>query len=67
MKQAVTNLIKATEDLLEFIDDNSVHDEMANDGDGYINTWKSGEFHSVINSTQEKLDELKEVQNDTKS
>ncbi len=65
MRHEVTNLMEATGALLKFIDENSVYDEMANDGDGYLDTWMSSSLSELIAYTQEKLDELKEVANDT--
>ncbi len=65
MRHEVTNLMEATGALLKFIDENSVYDEMANDGDGYLDTWMSSSLSKLIAYTQEKLDELKEVANDT--
>ena len=55
----INNLVEAVELLLKFIEDNSVQDEMANDGDGYIDTYRSHEFNKLIANTQEKLDKAK--------
>ncbi len=57
----INNLVEAVELLLKFIEDNSVQDEMADDGDGYTDTWRSSEFNNLLANTQEKLDEAKEV------
>ena len=61
IKPVVTNLIEAVEMLLEFIEENDVQDEMCNDGDGYIDTYRSSQFESLIVYAQKKIKEIKEV------
>ncbi|KKL56278.1 hypothetical protein LCGC14_2247030 [marine sediment metagenome] len=56
----VTNLMEATDALLKFIEENDIQDEMADDGDGYTDTWRSGEFSELIEHAQARLNELKE-------
>ena len=53
------NLTGAVSKLLKFIEENDVEDEMADDDDGRVDTWRSSEFNDLINYTQEKLDEAK--------
>jgi hypothetical protein len=42
-------------DLIEFIEENDVKDETANDGDGHIDEWRSIRFNHLINQAKEVI------------
>ena len=42
--------------LIDFIEKYDVQDEFANDGDGYIDTWRSQEFHDAIDNLKKSLE-----------
>lgn len=44
-------------DLVSFIEDNDVTDEFSDDGDGYYERWKSGEFQSILDEAKKHLNE----------
>ena len=56
----MTNLVEAMEGLLKVIEDNDIQDESCDDGDGYIDVWRSGGFSWAIEYAQEKLKEAQE-------
>lgn len=39
--------------LIDFIEENNIEDECANDGDGHYDTWRSGEFERLIEKAKE--------------
>ncbi|KKM91911.1 hypothetical protein LCGC14_1223820 [marine sediment metagenome] len=55
------DFIEAVELLLKFIEENDIQDEMADDGDGHIDTWRSPQFDQLLTHTQEKLGEVRGV------
>jgi hypothetical protein len=48
-------LAEAAEKLIEFIEENGITDEKADDGDGYTNEWCSNEFKQLINEVKKNL------------
>ena len=43
--------------LIDFIEENDITDEEANDGDEYIDAWRSTKFDSLITDAKEILQE----------
>ena len=56
----VTNLMEAVDALLKYMEKDHTCDEVADDGDGLTDTWRSGEFSELIEHTQAKLNDLRE-------
>lgn len=44
-------------ELVDFIEDNHIVDEGADDGDGHYDTWRSGEFGQLIERAKEVLND----------
>ena len=42
-------------DLIEFIEENDINDEIANDGDGHTDEWRSIRFQHIINQAKETI------------
>lgn len=48
-------LVEALKELIDFIEENNITDEGANNGDGYANTWRSDEFDLVLNRAKKAV------------
>lgn len=48
-------LAKAAKELVEFIEENDITDEAADDGDGHHDEWRSSEFNFLIDQAKEAL------------
>lgn len=60
IKSVVPNLIEEAGALLTFLEENDITDEASDDGDGFVDTWRSGEFAELIERTRARLKDLKE-------
>ena len=59
-KQIINPLLPLKE-LVEFIEDNDVKDEICDDSEGYIATWRSVEFDNLIKRAKETLKNLERL------
>lgn len=46
---------EAARALLQHIEDECVYDEVADDGDGHVDTWCSSEFEALLNKLKEAI------------
>ena len=60
-EDSTSGLMEVVDDLLKFIEDNDIYDEVVDDGDGFVDTWKSGEFTNLLDNTLKEINKLKEV------
>ena len=61
MKEQVRMLLKATQALLAYIDDNHVYDKMADAGCGLYDTYRSDPFDEAINNARDAVKEMEKV------
>ena len=52
----MNELVKAARELINYIEDNDINDELCDEGDGHIDEWRSNEFETLINNVKESLD-----------
>ena len=53
--------LKVLKDLIEFVEEKHLTDELCDDGDGYTDTWRSEELEHLINRAKEII--KKELEN----
>lgn len=56
----MNNVFKPFKDLLDYMDDNHVTDEQADDGEG-VDTWQSERFGHLIDNAREELEKLAQL------
>jgi hypothetical protein len=61
MKEPATKLLKATQALLSYIDENHVYDKMADAGCGLYDTYRSDPFDEAINSARAAIKEMEKA------
>lgn len=61
MKEQAQMLLKATEALLAYIDDNQVYDKMADAGCGLYDTYRSDPFDKAINNARAAVKEMEKA------
>lgn len=61
MKGPATKLLKATQALLSYIDENHVYDKMADAGCGLYDTYRSDPFDEAINSARAAIKEMEKA------
>lgn len=59
-EEKVSNVFKTFQELLDYIDDNPVTDEQADDGEG-VDTWRSERFGRLIGNAREELEKLAQL------
>ena len=61
VKEQALMLLKATQDLLAYIDDNHVYDKMADAGCGLYDTYRSDPFDEAIKTARSAVTEMEKV------
>lgn len=61
MKEQAQKLLRATQALLAYIDDNHVYDKMADAGCGLYDTYRSDPFDEAINNARLAVEEMQKV------
>ena len=51
----MSELFDVLKELIEFIEENDVKDEIADNGGGYTDTWCSVEFNNLIDKAKEAI------------
>ena len=51
----MSNPLKLLKELVDFIEENNVTDEISDDGEGHTDEWRSNEFNNLINRAKETL------------
>ncbi|MFW6112837.1 MAG: hypothetical protein ACOC8G_00815 [Thermodesulfobacteriota bacterium] len=64
MKEQAHRLLKATQGLLAYIDDNNVYDKMADAGCGLYDTYRSDPFDEAIHQARAAVQEMQKVLTD---
>ena len=54
-----TSIFRRFRDLIEYIEENNVTDESADEGEGYTDSWRSTEFNNLITKAKEELEKRK--------
>jgi len=55
------NLLKLLKELVDFIEENNITDEISDDGEGHTDEWRSDEFKNLINRAKETLKNLERL------
>ena len=61
MKEQALVLLKSTQALLAYIDDNHVYDKMSDAGCGLYDTYRSDPFDEAINNARAAVKEMEKV------
>ncbi len=61
MKEQSMMLLRATQGLLSYIDENHVYDKMADAGCGLYDTYRSDPFDEAINNARDAVKEMEKV------
>ena len=64
MQEQAQRLLKATQALVAYIDDNHVYDKMADAGCGLYDTYRSDPFDEAINNARAAIKEMEKVLTD---
>lgn len=51
----MNELVKAAQELIKYLEENNINDESCDDGDGYIDEWRSTDFETVIDNVKALL------------
>ncbi len=60
MRDKVQDLLKATQALVDYIEEHHVFDKLADGGCGLYDTYRSDNFEEVVNSAKQVAKELEE-------
>ena len=47
--------LKVLKELVDFLEENNIYDEVSDDGCGYTDEWRSDEFNRVIDRAKEVI------------
>jgi hypothetical protein len=61
MKEQAKNLVKATQALVAYIQDNHVYDKLADGGCGLYDTYRSDPFDEAINNARAAAQEMEKT------
>jgi hypothetical protein len=61
MKEQAQNLVKATQALVAYIQENHVYDKLADGGCGLYDTYRSDPFEEAINNAQAAVKEMEKA------
>jgi hypothetical protein len=61
MKEQAQNLVKATQALVAYIQENHVYDKLADGGCGLYDTYRSDPFDEAINNAQAAAKEMEKA------
>jgi hypothetical protein len=61
MKEQARNLVKATQALVAYIQDNHVFDKLADGGCGLYDTYRSDPFDEALNNARSAVQEMEKV------
>jgi hypothetical protein len=61
MKEQAQNLVKATQALVAYIQENHVYDKLADGGCGLYDTYRSDPFDEAINNAQAAVKEMEKA------
>jgi hypothetical protein len=61
MKEQTTMLLRATQALVSYIDENHVYDKMADAGCGLYDTYRSDPFDEAINNARAAVKEMEKA------
>lgn len=51
----MSNPLEILTELIDFIEDNEVKDELSDDGDGHTDEWRSNEFNDLISRAKKTI------------
>jgi hypothetical protein len=61
MKEQARNLVKATQALVSYIQDNHVFDKLADGGCGLYDTYRSDPFDEALNNARSAVQEMEKA------
>jgi hypothetical protein len=61
MKEQARNLVKATQTLVAYIQDNHVFDKLADGGCGLYDTYRSDPFDEALNNARSAVQEMEKA------
>jgi hypothetical protein len=61
MKEQARNLVKATQALVSYIQDNQVFDKLADGGCGLYDTYRSDPFDEALNNARSAVQEMEKA------
>ncbi len=61
MKEQAKNLVKATQALVAYIQDNHVFDKLADGGCGLYDTYRSDPFDEALNNARSAIQEMEKA------